>query len=168
MAIKNSQEIKSSEITDKRVYLDRRLFMRAAGLVATTALTGWLYRRLNPPPAEKPKGETISNIVKPAPEDALNQGFTANEKLTTIEDITNYNNFYEFGMDKDVWPTAQSLKLRPWTIKIDGLVEKPMTLAIDDLLKQMPLEERLYRHRCVEAWSMAVPLSPSTWAMLTW
>src|SRR5262249_31360783 len=70
---------------------------------------------------------------------------------------TTYNNFYEFGTDKSVWREAQALKLRPWTVKIDGMVEKSQTLDIDDLLKKVGLEERLYRHRCVEAWSFTVP-----------
>ena len=71
----------------------------------------------------------------------------------------NYNNFYEFGSEKTIADEAQALKIRPWTVKIDGMVEKPFEIGIDDLLKKMPLEERLYRHRCVEAWSMAVPWS---------
>src|SRR5207248_2831690 len=71
---------------------------------------------------------------------------------------TTYNNFYEFGPDKTVWREAQALKLRPWTIKIDGMVEQPLTLDIDDLLKKVSLEERLYRHRGCEAWSFPVPL----------
>jgi len=69
----------------------------------------------------------------------------------------NYNNFYEFGSYKRVAKEAQALKIRPWTVKIDGMVEKPVELGIDDIVRRMPLEERLYRHRCVEAWSMAVP-----------
>ncbi|MGZ5854376.1 MAG: protein-methionine-sulfoxide reductase catalytic subunit MsrP, partial [Xanthobacteraceae bacterium] len=71
----------------------------------------------------------------------------------------NYNNFYEYGTSKDVAHASQQLRVRPWTVKIDGMVEKPREIAIDDLLKAMPLEERLYRHRCVEAWGMAVPWS---------
>ena len=69
----------------------------------------------------------------------------------------NYNNFYEFGSTKTIAKAAQALKLRPWTVKIDGMVEKEREIGIDDLIRQMPLEERLYRHRCVEAWSMAIP-----------
>ncbi|HEU0155769.1 MAG TPA: protein-methionine-sulfoxide reductase catalytic subunit MsrP, partial [Stellaceae bacterium] len=71
----------------------------------------------------------------------------------------NYNNFYEFGSEKEIADDAQALKIRPWTIKIDGLVEKPFTIGIDDLLKKVTLEERVYRHRCVEAWSLVVPWS---------
>ena len=73
--------------------------------------------------------------------------------------VTTYNNFYEFGSHKQIWKAAQALKLRPWTVTLDGMVEREQTLDIDDLLRQMPLEERVYRHRCVEAWSMAVPWS---------
>ena len=88
-----------------------------------------------------------------------NDKYTLDRPITDAKYSTTYNNFYEFGTDKDIADAAQALPIRPWTIKIDGMVEKPMTIGIDDLLKQMPLEERLYRHRCVEAWSMAVPWS---------
>ena len=72
---------------------------------------------------------------------------------------TSYNNFYEFGSSKNIGKAAQALKLRPWTIKIDGMVDKAREIGLDDLIRKMPLEERLYRHRCVEAWSMAIPWS---------
>src|SRR5690606_25281800 len=80
-------------------------------------------------------------------------------EITPEELATSYNNFYEFGSSKDVVDAAQRLPIRPWAVVIDGMVEEERTIAIDDLLAQMPLEERLYRHRCVEAWSMAVPWS---------
>jgi sulfoxide reductase catalytic subunit YedY len=79
--------------------------------------------------------------------------------LTPEKIATTYNNFYEFGSHKQIWQAAQDLRIRPWEVKIDGLVEKEITVGIDDLLAKMPLEERLYRHRCVEAWSMDVPWS---------
>ena len=80
------------------------------------------------------------------------------DRAVTDETInTTYNNFYEFGSSKSISRAAQALKLRPWTIKIDGMVEKPQEIGIDDLIRKMPLEERLYRHRCVEAWGMAIP-----------
>src|SRR5215470_13829263 len=88
-----------------------------------------------------------------------NPRYKLDRPVTPEADATSYNNYYEFGSSKDVVSEAQSLPVRPWTIAIDGMVEAPMTIAIDDLLKKMPLEERLYRHRCVEAWSMAVPWS---------
>ena len=85
--------------------------------------------------------------------------YTLDRALTPEDFATTYNNYYEFGSFKQIWQKAQALKIRPWTVEFDGLVEEPMTVAIDDLLAQMPLEERLYRHRCVEAWSIAVPYS---------
>jgi len=83
--------------------------------------------------------------------------YTLDRPVTDEKYSTTYNNFYEFGTDKGIWRDAQALKIRPWTIKLDGMVEKRQTLDFDDLLKKVSLEERLYRHRCVEAWSMAVP-----------
>ena len=88
-----------------------------------------------------------------------NMRFRLDRDITPEKDATTYNNYYEFGTSKNIWEEAQQLKTRPWTVKIDGMVEKEMELGIDDLLKKVQLEERLYRHRCVEAWSMAVPWS---------
>ena len=90
---------------------------------------------------------------------AQNARYKLDRPLTPEADATSYNNYYEFGSSKDVVSEARTLPVRPWTVAIDGMVEAPVTIAIDDLLKKMPLEERLYRHRCVEAWSMAVPWS---------
>src|SRR6187551_3790873 len=86
-----------------------------------------------------------------------NERYTLDRPVTDEKYSTTYNNFYEFGTDKGIWRDAQALKIRPWTIKLDGMVENRQTLDFDDLLKKVSLEERLYRHRCVEAWSMAVP-----------
>ena len=88
-----------------------------------------------------------------------NEKYTLDRPVTDEKINTNYNNFYEFGSTKSVARAAQALKLRPWTIKIDGMVEAPQEIGIDDLIRKMQLEERLYRHRCVEAWSMAIPWS---------
>lgn len=85
--------------------------------------------------------------------------YKLDREITAEDQVTTFNNYYEFGSSKDISGAAQALKVRPWTVTIDGMVEQPLTIAIDDLLKAMPLEERLYRHRCVEAWSMAVPWS---------
>jgi sulfoxide reductase catalytic subunit YedY len=79
--------------------------------------------------------------------------------MTAEKLATTYNNFYEFGTDKSIWRDAQKLEVRPWTIKVSGMVEKPFEIAIDDLLAKVQLEERVYRHRCVETWSMIVPWS---------
>ena len=86
-----------------------------------------------------------------------NPRFLPGREITSEKDATNYNNFYEFGTDKGIARTAQKLPLRPWTVKVDGLVDRPTEFDIDDLMKAMPLEERVYRLRCVEAWSMVVP-----------
>ncbi len=157
MLIKKPDEIKSSEITDKQVYLNRRLFMRGAALAATTAATGLLYRKLNPPPAEKPKGDKLITVARPTVDNGAGDGFTTNEKLTSIEDITNYNNFYEFSTDKQsVAYQSKGFVTRPWTVAVEGLVNKPTTFGLEELLK-FPLEERIYRLRCVEGWSMVIP-----------
>jgi sulfoxide reductase catalytic subunit YedY len=157
MLIKRPEQIKSSEITDKKVYLDRRLFMRGAALLATTAATGLLYRKLNPPPATKPQGEKLVTVEKSATDNGARDGFTVNEKLTSIEDITNYNNFYEFSTDKQSVATeAKGFVTKPWNVAVGGLVNKPTTFGLEELLK-LPLEERVYRLRCVEGWSMVIP-----------
>ena len=95
-----------------------------------------------------------------------NDKFALDRPITDEKINTSYNNFYEFGMSKNVAKPAQALKLRPWTVKIDGMVEKAQEVGIDDLIRKMPLEERLYRHRCVEAWSMAIPWSGFPFAKL--
>src|SRR5882672_9974855 len=157
MLTKKPNEIKSSEITDKKVYLDRRLFMRGAALAATTAATGLLYRKLNPAPAEKPQGEKLITVAKSVTDNRVSEGFTINEKLTAIEDITNYNNFYEFSTNKQsVASESRGFVTRPWTASVAGLVNKPKTFDLDELLK-FPQEERVYRLRCVEGWSMVIP-----------
>ena len=86
-----------------------------------------------------------------------NDRFVLDRAVTDERIVTTYNNFYEFGSHKQIWQAAQKLKLRPWTVAVDGMVEKPIKLDFDELVRKMPLEERLYRHRCVEAWSMVVP-----------
>jgi methionine sulfoxide reductase catalytic subunit len=86
-----------------------------------------------------------------------NERYVLDRAITPEKYVTSYNNFYEFGSQKDIADAAQELKLRPWTVAIDGMVEKKTTIGFDDLVRKMPLEERLYRHRCVEAWSIAVP-----------
>ncbi|HUS13200.1 MAG TPA: protein-methionine-sulfoxide reductase catalytic subunit MsrP [Pyrinomonadaceae bacterium] len=155
MVIKNSSDIKSSEITDKESYLNRRQFIRGGALLGTTAATALLYRKLNPPPVEKAKGETLVAVAKP--DGAARDGFTTNEQLTSIEDITNYNNFYEFSTNKQgVAIAAAGFVTKPWNVSVGGLVNKPRTFGLEELLK-FPLEERIYRLRCVERWSMVIP-----------
>ncbi len=149
-------DIKSSEITDKQVYLNRRLFMRGAALLGTTAATGLLYRKLNPGGVEKSKGESLA-VASTQSDDRAKNGFTTNEKLTPIEAITNYNNFYEFSTSKEgVAIEAKNFVTNPWNVAVGGLVNQPKTFGLEELLK-FPLEERIYRLRCVERWSMVIP-----------
>jgi sulfoxide reductase catalytic subunit YedY len=88
-----------------------------------------------------------------------NPRYTLDRPITAEDKVTTFNNYYEFGSSKTIAHLAQELPIRPWTVEIDGMVEKPITLGVDELLARMPLEERLYRHRCVEAWSITVPWS---------
>jgi sulfoxide reductase catalytic subunit YedY len=150
MLIKKPSGIKSSEITDEKLYLNRRLFIRGAVLAATTTATGLLYRKLTAPIKQKPEAAQLAG-VQPA-------AVAVNEPLTSYEDITNYNNFYEFSTDKqDVADAAKSFATRPWTVAVEGLAHNPRVFDLDDLIKIAPLEERIYRFRCVEAWSMVIP-----------
>src|SRR6267378_2547368 len=156
MLIKKPGDIKSTEITDKHVYLNRRVFMKGAVLAGTATATALLYRSLNPPPPELPKGARIET-AKAVNTEAANSGFTVNEKLTPLEDITNYNNFYEFSTSKgSVASEAKGFVTRPWSVTVEGLVNKPKTFDLDELLR-FQQEERVYRLRCVEGWSMVIP-----------
>src|SRR5436853_6969597 len=158
MLIKKSANIKSSEITDQKVYLNRRLFMRGALLAGSVTATGLLYRKLNPPPAVVEERPKIVGLVKPPTDEAIRGGFKVNEPLTSFEDITNYNNFYEFSTEKrSVAEEARGFVTRPWSVEVGGLVGKPKVFDLDDLLALTPQEERIYRHRCVEGWSMVIP-----------
>ena len=158
MLIKKPADIKSSEITDQKTYLNRRVFIRTAILAGSALGTGFLYRQLNPPAAMVEERPQIAGLVKPPSDEAMRSGFKVNEALTSLKDITNYNNFYEFSTEKRAVATeAQGFVTRPWTVEVGGLVNKPKTFDIDDLLKLAPQEERVYRHRCVEGWSMVIP-----------
>jgi len=150
-------DINPNEITDKKAYLNRRLFMRAAVLAGTATASTLLYRSLNHPAVERPEGEKLSGVAKPGAEEAVKQGFKIDEKLTPFEDITNYNNFYEFDTNKQgVASAAKGFVTRPWSISVEGLVTKPKVFDLEELLS-FPQEQRIYRHRCVEGWSMVIP-----------
>ncbi|MEP7337552.1 MAG: protein-methionine-sulfoxide reductase catalytic subunit MsrP [Acidobacteriota bacterium] len=152
MLIKKSDDINSSEITSEQNYWNRRNFIRGAVLAGTTAATGLLYRQLNTPGREAKKVDLAELPTKGG------YATPAGEAATPFEDITNYNNFYEFSTDKQaVARRAKNFVTRPWTVEVGGLVHKPKTFDLDDLLKLAPLEDRVYRHRCVEAWSMVIP-----------
>lgn len=134
MLIKKPADVKSSEITPEELFVNRRKFLAAAG-IATAGVLG--------------SGRLMS---------ALATSHRQDDKPNTFEEITHYNNYYEFGMDKED-PAANSQKFRtkPWTVKVDGLVKKPADYHFEDLVKPFKLEDRVYRFRCVEAWSMIIP-----------
>jgi len=149
-----AEKIKQKEITDQHTYLNRRNFMRAAALAGTATASTLLYRRLNPPPLPPVEREKLAGISKAADD---KDGFITNEQLTSREAITNYNNFYEFDTSKGgVARAARGFVTRPWAVSVEGLVNKPRIFDIDELLK-FPLEQRIYRLRCVEGWSMVIP-----------
>src|SRR5262245_2042295 len=144
MLIRGAERFKTSEITDEKLYLRRREFI--VGGAALVAGASAIADAAPSAPAGAPlKADRI---------DAL----SVKETPTKFESATTYNNFYEFGVNKDdPAREAHRLKARPWTIKVDGLVQKPKTYDVDELIKQFPLEERVYALRCVEAWSMIIP-----------
>ncbi|HVT90698.1 MAG TPA: protein-methionine-sulfoxide reductase catalytic subunit MsrP [Tepidisphaeraceae bacterium] len=164
MAGHQRNDIPSSEITDESVYFNRRTFMRA-GIVAATALaTGLIYRKVNHISTGGAAPRNLADLLPttaPATSPSANgddNGFRTNERLTPFDSITHYNNFYEFSLDKEsVAEVAENFKTRPWTVSVEGLVSNPMKFDLDDLLKLAPIEERVYRMRCVEAWSMVIP-----------
>jgi len=156
MLIKKPDDIKSSEITDQKLYLTRRNFMRGAALAATTAATGFVYRRFAVPAPPAVKGEKIEGVQTAGQAQSFPP--PPGEARTAYEEITNYNNFYEFSTGKsEVAGKARGFVTRPWTVGVEGLVQKPRVFDLDDLLKIAPLEERVYRMRCVERWSMVIP-----------
>ncbi|CAN5416808.1 protein-methionine-sulfoxide reductase catalytic subunit MsrP [soil metagenome] len=145
-----TNDIKSSEITPESTYLNRRNFIRAGLLAGTTIATGLTYRFFNEPPPKEIKTAEIQNIIQ-------TNEFKTDEKINSFEDITNYNNYYEFSTSKtSVARAAQDFVTRPWTVEVGGLVQKPKVFDIDELLK-FEQEERIYRFRCVEGWSMIIP-----------
>jgi methionine sulfoxide reductase catalytic subunit len=155
-------ELRDSAATPEAVFARRRTLLKAMGFGAmlTPALMATAGFTAAASADEPPDPSAGLYPVK------RNPRYKLDRPITDPKYSENYNNFYEFGSDKDIADDAQALKIRPWTVKIDGMVEKPAEIGIDDLLKKMPLEERLYRHRCVEAWSMAVPWSGFAMAAL--
>jgi methionine sulfoxide reductase catalytic subunit len=151
MLIKPASDIRSSEITDKKLYLNRREFLRATSATAAVAATGVLGACALLEAKGAPHGRKLPNIKKGF---ALN----ADDKLNAWEDITSYNNYYEFGTDKsDPAEYAKNFKAEPWKVTVEGECAKKGVMDLEDVLRGETLEERIYRHRCVEAWSMIIP-----------
>jgi sulfoxide reductase catalytic subunit YedY len=140
--------IPSSEITPKEAFLSRRNFVTGAAALGVGALT---LRRV--PGLFHPDAVHADQKLTVVP-----SKYTVNEPQTPFAKATTYNNYYEFGTDKsEPAKNAHTLKTRPWTVQVAGMVKKPQTIDIDTLMAYRPLEERVYRHRCVEAWSMVIP-----------
>ncbi|APP77383.1 mononuclear molybdenum enzyme YedY [Xanthomonas vesicatoria ATCC 35937] len=146
MSFRDAFKLPSSEITDESVYRDRRRLLQLFALTPALGIAG--CAEADPPPPPK-------TVVTPA---QARSGFRTAEELTKLEDVTSYNNFYEFGTDKtDPSKAAKTLKLSAWSVKVSGECEKPGSLSLDELLKGIAPEERIYRLRCVEGWSMVIP-----------
>jgi sulfoxide reductase catalytic subunit YedY len=145
MILLRSSDIRPSEITPQSVYAARRRLMGAAsGALAAAALPGWVAG------AAAQAAQKLGELRK--------SPFSTGEKMNSYKEITSYINFYEFGTDKSSpVERAQGLRTRPWMVAVEGAVKQPRTFGIEDLLKLAPLEERIYRLRCVEAWSMVIP-----------
>ena len=150
MLIQRGASFRSSEITPKSVYLSRRKFLAGTTVAGAMLLAGrpsWETALASP---QAGQGRKLSGLVK--------SPFSTDEKINSFNDVTHYNNFYEFGTDKEQPATlAKNFKTYPWTVAVEGDVGKPGVYDIDKILKLAPLEERIYRHRCVEAWSIVVP-----------
>jgi len=138
------KKIPSSEITPEHIYNDRRNFIKNLGLIlGSTALSAFANKSF----AALHKLPSFAQAKE-----------REKEKLSSLKDITSYNNYYEFGTSKsDPYDYAEKLNIDPWSISIEGSVTKPLKLDLDELIKEMPLEERIYRLRCVEGWSMVIP-----------
>ncbi len=157
MLLKGKPEIPASEVTDERLYVRRREFIRLAAGAAVVAAAAPLLACADEPVAAAPGDGMFAAPGIPLT-GYKEKAVTVDEKLNTYEEITGYNNFYEFGTGKDDPKRYSSrLKTNPWTVKIDGLCNKPADYHLEDLIKPIQLEERIYRMRCVEAWSMVVP-----------
>lgn len=143
MLIKRAPDVRSFEITDEKVYRERRRFLQqaaAAGLLLAPGLA----------PADSDENKKLGPLKK--------SRYSTDEKLTSYHDVTHYNNFYEFGSDKtDPAANAKNFRTHPWSVVVDGEVKHPATYQLEDFIKPYALEERIYRLRCVEAWSMVVP-----------
>jgi methionine sulfoxide reductase catalytic subunit len=150
MLIKKADDMKYSEVTPKKWYMNRRTFIAAASAAGLAALGGSSLRQLFSP-AEKAQAAAKIDNLKKSP-------FSTTEKETPYKDITNYNNYYEFSTDKyEPAGLAKDFKTRPWTVSLEGDVKKKQTLDVDSIIKLAPAEERIYRLRCVEGWSMVIP-----------
>jgi len=150
MLIRKTSDIRSSEITPQDHYLNRRKFLTGAAIAGAVAATGFGVKDLIAPSLSVSAGQKIDGLQK--------SPFSTSEKITPENDVTHYNNYYEFSTEKEEPASlAKDFKTRPWKVTIDGAVKKKLEFSVDDVIKFAPSEERIYRHRCVEGWSIVVP-----------
>src|SRR5215468_9863011 len=150
MLIKKAQDISFSDITPKNLYQNRRKFLAEAAMAGAAAAVGLALKETVSPSTAALAGNKIGGIQK--------SSFSTTETVTPYRDVTHYNNYYEFSTEKDEpAELAKNFRARPWKVKIDGQVEKKQELDVDAIIKMAPPEERIYRHRCVEGWSIVVP-----------
>jgi sulfoxide reductase catalytic subunit YedY len=150
MLIKKPAEIPSSEITPKSLYMNRRKFIAGTAILGAAALAGLSVSEMSAPSVVAHANTKIDGLQK--------SPFSTTEKIAPYKDVTNYNNYYEFSTDKyEPAGLAKNFKIRPWTVTIDGAVKKKQVLDVDTIIKMAAPEERIYRHRCVEGWSIVVP-----------
>jgi methionine sulfoxide reductase catalytic subunit len=150
MLIRKAADLSYADVTPKQVYLNRRRFLEAMGIVGATAIAGRRLFELAAPSETALAASKFSGLLK--------SPFSTTEKENSYQDVTHYNNFYEFGTGKeDPAKNAQKFDTSNWMVSVEGDVSKPRKFSMDEILKIAPLEERVYRHRCVEAWSIVVP-----------
>jgi len=150
MLLQRKPELTYADITPKEVYFNRRKFLQAMGIAGAAAFVGKNLLELASPSLGVFAGAKFTNLVK--------SPFSTTEKINTLEDVSHYNNFYEFGVDKTApAKNAQKFRTSPWSVSVEGEVKTKRKFTMDEILKLAPHEERIYRHRCVEAWSIVVP-----------
>src|SRR6478736_1792583 len=151
MLIKKADDIPSSEITPESLYLNRRKFLAGTALAGAAAVAAGVGLHELASPSSVARANAKIDGIQKSP-------FSTTEAITPYKDVTNYNNYYEFSTDKyEPAGLAKNLKTRPWTVTIDGQVKKKQVLDVDTIIKMAAPEERIYRHRCVEGWSIVVP-----------
>ena len=149
MLIKNKPELTYADVTPKNLYFSRRNFLRGLSIAGAATLVGERFASILSHPGSIQANSKLATVKSK---------YTVDEKVTSENDVTHYNNFYEFGTDKgDPAKNAQNFPTSPWAVSVEGDVKTPRKFSMDEILKLAPLEERIYRHRCVERWSIVVP-----------
>jgi sulfoxide reductase catalytic subunit YedY len=150
MLIRKAPDLSYADVTPKDIYFNRRKFLKAMGLAGAAAFAGKGLLNLVSPSHAAYAGTKFTGLAK--------SPFSTTEKSSTLDEVSHYNNFYEFGIDKDApAKNAQKFRTSPWTVSVEGEVKTKRKFTMDEILKLAPLEERIYRHRCVEGWSIIVP-----------